>query len=99
MASVDSSVAFVLDAPADGQYRIGVGYNNGTALPTTHGITVDGAAQGTVAYAPTGHWFDTAAQDGGEGLATATVTLRAGPNRVVLTRASGCAELDFVRLA
>ncbi|WP_433061224.1 CBM35 domain-containing protein [Dactylosporangium sp. CS-033363] len=95
----DSSVGFVVDAPADGTYRIEVGYNNGTGAGATHAIAVDGNAQGTIAYAPTGHWFDTAAQDANEGLATATVTLRAGANRIVLTRATGYAELDFLRLA
>ncbi|WP_405014691.1 CBM35 domain-containing protein [Kitasatospora sp. NBC_01539] len=97
--SATSAVEFAVDAPADGTYRLDVGYANGTAATSSHHVSVDGAAQGDTAYPPTGSWLGTPQQDRPERLSSITVHLHPGINRVRLQKAVGFAELDFLTVS
>jgi len=89
----DSSVVFQrVHADTAGRYILGVRYADGLNTPATHQLTVNGAAAGTVAYAPTGGWGDA----GGWAVTHATVTLQPGDNVIGLSKGDGFAELDFI---
>ncbi|GAA5021366.1 CBM35 domain-containing protein [Kitasatospora paranensis] len=92
----DSAVEFAVDAPADGDYRLDVGYANGTGATATHQVSVDAVAQGQVSYPPTASWLGTPDQDRPERLAQVTLHLHQGLNRVRLLKGTGYAELDFL---
>jgi hypothetical protein len=91
-----SSVEFTVDAPKAGDYRIEVGYGNGTASAATHNVLVNGGAQGVIRYETTGAWLTGPRQDQIEKRATATVRLNAGSNKVMLRKGDGYAELDYL---
>ncbi|REH39156.1 alpha-L-fucosidase [Kutzneria buriramensis] len=69
-------------------------YANGTTTTRTATLTVNGAAAGTLSFAPTASW-DTWAD------ATATVPLNAGTNTIRLTSADagGTPNLDYLEVA
>ncbi|GAB3856171.1 hypothetical protein ACFPIJ_58965 [Dactylosporangium cerinum] len=79
-------------------YRLEVGYGNGTTATSTHQVSVNGGAAGTVFYPSTGAWFGGPAQDRAGRVAAVTVTLTAGTNRIRLQKGTGFAELDYVEL-
>ncbi|MEU6406720.1 CBM35 domain-containing protein [Streptomyces sp. NPDC046985] len=91
----DSGVDFAVQAPAAGTYRFTVGYANGTASAAAHQVLVNGSPQATMAYQPTGSWFDTSAQDRDEARSSVQVTLNEGVNHISLRKADGYAELDW----
>jgi hypothetical protein len=94
--NADSQVDFTVDVPVAGAYRLDIGYANATTGTSTHQVLVNGAAQGSGAYPPTGSWLDGPTQDAVEKLASVTVNLATGVNHVVLRKATGYAELDFL---
>ncbi len=81
-----------MHADTAGRYILGVRYADGLNTPATHQLTVNGAAAGTVAYAPTGGWGDA----GGWAVTHATVTLQPGDNVIRLSKGDGFADLDFI---
>jgi hypothetical protein len=90
--SPDSSVTFTgVVAPSAGTYYIRIRYANGLTSTSTHLLTVNGVAAGSVSYAPTGGW-------GEFGYQTAAVSLNAGLNTVSLGKGNGYAELDCIDL-
>ncbi|GAA3246676.1 CBM35 domain-containing protein [Dactylosporangium siamense] len=94
----DSAVEFAVEAPMTGTYRLEVGYANGTTATSTHLVSVNGGAAGTVSYPGTGAWFDGPTQDRAGRVAAVTVALTAGTNRIRLRKGTGYAELDYVEL-
>ncbi len=99
MTAINSAVELVIDAPADGGYRLDIDYANGSKEIATHALFVDDAAQGTVDYAPTPGWFSTSHQDLSGGMASVPIVLHTGLNRVRLQKATGTADLDAVTLS
>ncbi|SEN35621.1 CBM35 domain-containing protein [Actinacidiphila rubida] len=93
--NADSAVDFTVQAPAAGSYRFTVGYADGTASPATHQVLVNGGRQATMAYQPTGSWFDSAQQDRAEGRSSVQVVLQQGANHIRLQKGDGYAELDW----
>ncbi|MEE4543346.1 CBM35 domain-containing protein [Streptomyces sp. V4-01] len=91
----DSAVDFAVRAPAAGVYRFTVGYADGAAAPATHQVVVNGSAQATLAYQPTGSWLGGAAQDRVESRSSVQVALNQGVNHIRLQKGDGHAELDW----
>jgi len=92
----DSYVEYSVQAPSAGEYELTIGYANGTENVSTQELTVNGVAEGTVAYEPTGGWT----WSGLTGTAIASVSLNVGANTIRLTKgeAGGYAELDYIQL-
>ncbi|WP_322904365.1 CBM35 domain-containing protein [Paenibacillus sp. SGZ-1009] len=91
----DSYVEFTVNAPADGNYNLTVGYANGGSSTSQQALSVNGAAATTLSYPATGGWLDSA--DGSS--VQQQVALKQGSNTIRLTKAgSGYAELDYIQL-
>jgi hypothetical protein len=86
-----SYVEFDVTVPAAGTYVVDVRYANGTGSTATHTSTINGGSSATVTYPPTVDW-------GRYLWAQRTVTLSAGDNSIRLTRNSGFAEVDMIRV-
>jgi len=94
----DSNIEFMIDAPATATYRLKIAYANGTTANASHNILVNAMPAASVNLAPSGGWFSARNPTEMRALAYADVQLGAGYNRVVLQRASGYAEVDYVQL-
>jgi|GEM_PF-656132 len=92
----DSYIEYTVNAATAGEYKLEIGYANGTDTVSTHELTVNGAAAGRVSYASTGGWT----WSGKTGAASTQVTLHAGANTIRLTKGEtgGFAELDYIQL-
>lgn len=92
----DSYIEYTVNAAAAGDYKLTIGYANGTEAVSTHELLVNGTAAGKVSYAPTGGWT----WSGNTGVAETQVTLRAGSNTIRLTKGEtgGFAEQDYTQL-
>lgn len=93
-----SAVAFTVDVPAAGDYRLGIMYGNQTGQPAQQVLTVNGGSPRFVDYEATMNWTWRTRAD-------VVVTLRAGTNELRLAasdpelgRAIGEATLDRVDL-
>ena len=86
----DSWVEFTVTVPSDGLYGVDVRYSNGTGSPSTHLVSVNGAAAEPVALPSNGwdNWLFTGLD----------LDLRAGENTVRLSKGQGFAELDLIRV-
>lgn len=94
----DSFVDFIVNVPEARNYTMTVRYANGTGVPSTQGLAVNGSAWSTISYPATPGWAQFANKD-------VTVGLRAGYNVIRLAKGSpffaggtGFAELDKVTL-
>lgn len=94
----DSTIEFMVDAPQAGSYTLKIAYANGTTANAVHTVLVNGASATSASYAPSGGWFSARNPTAIRGITDVTVQLNAGYNRVVLQRASGYAEIDYVQL-
>ncbi|PWV98539.1 carbohydrate binding protein with CBM6 domain [Paenibacillus cellulosilyticus] len=92
----DSYIEYTVNAAAAGTYNLTIGYANGMDTVSTHELSVNGKAAGTVSYAPTGGWT----WSGKTGVASVQVTLTAGANTIRLTKGEtgGYAEQDYIQL-
>lgn len=86
----DSAVAFTVNAPTSGLYTMAVRYANG-GTAAAHTVDVDGRAQTTVDFPPTGGWLNTEPH-----LTYGELALHAGVNTVTLAKGIGNAELDYI---
>lgn len=87
----NSTVTFSVPASQAGTYTVNVRYDNGTSTTSTHAVTVNGSAAGTISYPTTGDW--------GRFLwAQTTVSLNAGANTIRFGYQSGYAELDQIQV-
>ncbi|GHJ47742.1 hypothetical protein Cs7R123_50840 [Catellatospora sp. TT07R-123] len=89
--AADSAVTFGVDVPSAGMYLMRVRYANGTGAAAGHTVSVNGTAQGSVAYPATDGWANSSL-----GTASKRIVLAAGHNEIRLGRGTGFAELDFV---
>lgn len=94
----DSTIEFMIDAPATGNYKLKIAYANGTTANAMHNVLVNGAAVTSASYAPSGGWFSARNPTAIRGIASVSVQLNAGYNHVVLQRAASYAEIDYVQL-
>jgi len=76
--------------PKAGTYAISIRFGNGTGSNSTHNVTVNGGAQGSVTYPNTGwdNWTTVTKQ----------VPLNAGNNTIRLTKGTQYAEVDYLEL-
>lgn len=86
----DSWVEFTVDVPADGLYGVDVRYSNGIGSTSTHLVSVNGGASQPVDLPSNGwdNWLFTGLD----------LDLRAGENTIRLSKGSGYAELDLIRV-
>lgn len=97
--NADSYVEFNLETPRTGNYRLLVGYANGTGGTSTHIVTINGQSSGSISYAPTGGWMaDSRTLQKNTSIASTQLTMKAGFNKVRLAKGNGYAELDYVIL-
>lgn len=90
--TASSSVGFTdVWAPQAGTYALVVRYANGGAA-STHNLTVNGSAAGSISYNPTSGW-------GSFGTTSTLVTLNAGSNTISFTKGTNYAQLDYITLA
>ncbi len=94
----DSTIEFAIDAPTSGIYRLKIAYANGIAGEGSHSVIVNGNTVTTATYSPTGGWFSSPNPTASRRITEVTLELSAGYSRVVLRRASGHAEIDYVQL-
>ncbi|WP_161594211.1 CBM35 domain-containing protein [Paenibacillus sp. CFBP13512] len=91
----DSYVQFKVNVPAAGNYRLNIGYANGTQAVSTQQLTVNNQANTTVQYPTTGGWLS----EGNSNTAQTQVSLQAGSNVLKLNKGTvGSAELDYIQL-
>ncbi len=91
----DSYVEFTVNAPADGNYNLTVGYANGGSSTSQQLLSVNGAEATTLNYPTTGGWLDAA--DGSA--VQQQIALKQGSNTIRFTKAdAGYAELDYIQL-
>ncbi|MDY7231010.1 family 43 glycosylhydrolase [Hyalangium rubrum] len=77
-------------APSAGAYALTVRFANGMGAPSTHNVSVNGAAATAITYPHTGWDVWTSA--------TTFVTLKAGDNTIRFSKGTSYAELDYVEL-
>ncbi|MFD9741255.1 CBM35 domain-containing protein, partial [Umezawaea sp. NPDC059074] len=96
-----SQVAFTVDAPVAGTYRVDIGHANGTAATAEHSVLVNGVERAVASYPPSGGWLDGEAHDRATKVVSVSVALPTGTSELVLRKRTGFAELDWiaVRLA
>ncbi|TDD66535.1 cellulosome protein [Jiangella aurantiaca] len=94
----ESAVAFTVDVPAAGDYRLGIMYGNQTGQPSQQVLTVNGGSPRFVEYEATMNWTWRTRAD-------VVVSLQAGRNEIRLAashpslgRAIGEATLDRIDL-
>ncbi|MEU1124233.1 CBM35 domain-containing protein [Streptomyces sp. NPDC005899] len=95
----DSYVDFVVNVPTAREYRMSIGYANGTGAVATQGLAYNGSAWSTVDYPATAGWGTFGST------VSRTVTLKAGYNVIRLAKGSpffpggtGYVELDYIQL-
>ncbi|MEO7908943.1 MAG: CBM35 domain-containing protein, partial [Roseiflexaceae bacterium] len=76
--------------PKAGSYAISIRFGNGMGSNSTHNVTVNGGAQGSVTYPNTGwdNWTSVTKQ----------VSLNAGNNTIRLSKGTQYAEVDYLEL-
>lgn len=94
-AAGTAPLAMVVSVPTAGRYRLEVRYANGGSRAVDGGIAVNGADGTALSYPMTGGGL----AEERTGLAGATVTLRAGRNRITLSPGDGALDLDYVQVA
>lgn len=86
----DSFLCFYVSAPAPGLYNMFVRYAAGLGAASDF-ITVNGQSQGTIDFAGTTGWANVEMRT-----TSKLVSLVAGNNDILFTRATNYAELDFI---
>jgi len=75
-----------------GTYTITAGYSNGSGVPVSMGLTVNGVSQGNLTFPSTGSYTTW-------GTITFTVNLNAGSNSIaVSSQPAGAPELDYIQV-
>jgi hypothetical protein len=98
--NADSYVDFPIETPRTGNYTLTVGYANGTGGLSTHTISVNGVAAGSINFPATSGWLgDARSLLANRGSSSINLYLNSGLNNVRLTKGNGYAELDFVLLS
>ncbi|SEL40105.1 CBM35 domain-containing protein [Paenibacillus sp. OK003] len=91
----DSLVQFTVDAPAEGDYYLTIGYANGGTTSSTQQLTVNGQNPTTIQYPTTNGWLS----QGNSDTIQTSVSLKAGSNILAFNKGTaGYAELDYIQL-
>lgn len=94
----ESAVAFTVDVPAAGDYRLGIMYGNQTGQPSQQVLTVNGAEPRFVDYEATMNWTWRTRADVVVSLAAGSNEIRLAGSDPTLGRAIGEATLDRIDL-